>query len=654
MGTQDKSRSKLPIVIAAALAVLALLLVMWKPWQSESENSDQAEVADHTPGDRAPALEPRAKDEEPPAAPVGDERSLRLVAATVDEDAARFPNGAFSGRVVNWGNGKGVAAAEMVFSGPAGAVTVQSDSTGHFSFSPDEIGVHELTTINANGYLPYAPSLGTSAVSLAARPGVRVAGVIFYLTPAIKYNGKVVDGGDQPVAGAKVSLLTTGIGQMELMPIVDSFVSDANGEFTFSAPDGSILEARHRSKGKGRARLDSSAQISHGLIIKLVDLADGTATISGRVVSENGAPVSDVSIVCEGIRPKDAPLTDRLDERLARAGADGRFSVAVDPDRTYKLSALATGYAARYMPVEVGPAGSTAEVVVKLEPNAVIAGRVVDETGAPVPAFSVVVAKRVGVGQSVMATASVFNGDGRFEVDGLNAGDFVVSAAAYGFAVGEPVDTKAVVRKERTDSVPSVVITLPRGGTLVGRIIDAESKEPLANARVVAERSLGGGASAQPIVSSALTDQEGKFELAGLQPGKASVVASAYKHHSQIIGGMSVTSGATVGPVDVELTPTKDGEEPKLELAGLGAALAGTDDGLVIQRLIEGGGAIEAGLAVGDVIVAIDGAQVSTLGFAGAIQQIRGPVNTPLVISVRRVGGEAIVDLTAMRRKIRT
>jgi C-terminal processing protease CtpA/Prc len=96
-----------------------------------------------------------------------------------------------------------------------------------------------------------------------------------------------------------------------------------------------------------------------------------------------------------------------------------------------------------------------------------------------------------------------------------------------------------------------------------------------------------------------------------------------------------------------------DGEEPTIELAGIGAVLSAKDDVLLIGRVVEGGGAAEAGLTVGDAILAVDGAPVARLGFAGSIQRIRGPEGTAVQLSVRKVGAEDAVTLAVTRRRLR-
>jgi hypothetical protein len=277
-------------------------------------------------------------------------------------------------------------------------------------------------------------------------------------------------------------------------------------------------------------------------------------------------------------------------------------------------------------------------------------GRVIDaEGGAPLPAFTVIVARREGPVKEVsVAVRSIIDPEGRFAVPDLEPGSYRVRASAHAHAPSAPIEV--TVPDPPAEAAP-ISIALGRGGKLVGRVIEAAGG-PLAGARVSVENAFGDVSVATPIVASALTDERGDFELSGIPTGARSVMVAAYKHHIRILSGMSFVDGATVGPVTVDLAPTAEGEEPRVELAGLGAVLVVDGDGLRIDKIIAGGGAEAAGLVPGDVVLAVDGKPVSALGFDGAVQVIRGPVGTTVRLQVRRADG-AVVEIVATRRRIR-
>jgi C-terminal processing protease CtpA/Prc len=104
--------------------------------------------------------------------------------------------------------------------------------------------------------------------------------------------------------------------------------------------------------------------------------------------------------------------------------------------------------------------------------------------------------------------------------------------------------------------------------------------------------------------------------------------------------------------VEILLTPTEKGEEPRIELVGIGAALSAKDDALVIGKVFPGGGAAEVGLAEGDRVVRVDGEPVSQLGFASAVQKVRGPEGTTVTLVVVK-SGQGEVSLVVPRRSIK-
>ena len=85
--------------------------------------------------------------------------------------------------------------------------TIRTVAGGAFELAPSEPGAYVLATINAAGYLPYAPELDHSPIHVQFRKGRTVDGITVFLYPALDYHGIVVDASKTPVAGAHVALL---------------------------------------------------------------------------------------------------------------------------------------------------------------------------------------------------------------------------------------------------------------------------------------------------------------------------------------------------------------------------------------------------------------------------------------------------------------
>jgi C-terminal processing protease CtpA/Prc len=128
-------------------------------------------------------------------------------------------------------------------------------------------------------------------------------------------------------------------------------------------------------------------------------------------------------------------------------------------------------------------------------------------------------------------------------------------------------------------------------------------------------------------------------------------MASAEGHHAAVVAAPPVPDGETRGPVTIALTPLAPGEDPRVELAGIGAQLAKAGDALRVEMVATGGGAAEAGLAVGDLVTEIDGRRVAPLTLGEAIPLLRGPEGTAVVLGVVRDG--ARVTLAVPRRRVR-
>lgn len=642
------------IIAVVALVLVALIVGFLAPSPRPNDAPDarpqptepESATVSSTPSPPQPAPDDQGDDEGARRTP------LNLVGATVVRDS-NAGAGVFEGRVVSWSTGAGVGGAELTFAHGGTVSSTRSDDDGLFRFAVSAPGRYELAEVTAEGYLPFAPEWGHSPIRLVAHEGVLIRGITITLRPTIDYTGVVVDPEERPVEGALVTILSTPGGMTDLDPQEDRFETDLEGRFTFNAPDHALLEARHPEYSPGRATLDSAAQVSHRLTIHLGPPGQSPERmqITGRVVNISGDPVEDALVTSRYVaeRPGSGEA-ERRSTAQAMSDDEGEFLLDGLDAGHYMVTATRSGYApARVEMVEAG----AEDLELQLSNGASLTGQVTDgETGEPLAGFSVLVLLRVSeLGRETYQTTTVFDPDGRYEIVGLAPGDYDVIATARDFAPSQ--ERRISIDDPAPDEPQEADFQLGRGGRITGRVIDSASRQPLEHARVSVEAALGSAsASAVQLLASTTTDASGNFELRGLSSGLRSVFVAAFDHHRRLISGLTVNEGGDIGPLTIDLRPVAEGEEPTLELTGIGAILSIQGDVLLVGQIIEGGGAAEVGLTPGDGILAVDGVNVVDLGFGGSIERIRGPENTTVRLTVRRAGTEEIDIIVVPRRRI--
>ena len=552
-------------------------------------------------------------------------RPLRMSPASV-RMAPDETHGAFAGTVVSWASNEPIAGAEITFERGGSTFSTRSRVDGSFFVRPREVGTYALVAVEAEGFHPFAPAWGHSPRSFTAVAETVVEGIVIHLVPKVQYAVKVIDEEGRPVEGAEVSVRS--LDDASLVPPTEGTTTDVRGEATLEADDDDVIEARHPEHGVARGVVDFQAQIEKVVRIQFnahaAQYYTGDGRIEGRVLDASGQPVADALVA--GIRGRRHPRASALTD------AEGHFVLEGLDRGTYFLRAAARGYAPGYRRrVRVG---STVDI--QLGEEGRLRGLVTSADG-PVPGFAVAVERRVGTLQSRhAASVAEYDPNGRFEVDGLAAGRYRVTASAPGYASAE-----AEVEVSAGSTADVGRLELGMAGSVRGIVMSGE--EPVSGARVSLEGRLGNAD--MPTAKTTLTDASGAFSLTGLSPGRTSLVVAAEGHHARIQSGIVVQAGETV-ELQVDLRALGEEESPTLELAGIGAILGARGDALLVNRVIEGGGAAAAGLQRGDQIVSVDGAAVSTLGFQGAVESIRGPEGSIVRLVVRRGEEDTVFAVT--------
>ncbi len=536
------------------------------------------------------------------------------------------------------GDGHGIQGAELTFVRDGGATSIESGPEGEFSFQPAASGRYVLIAVTAAGHLPFAPAWGQSPIAFLARPKEQISGAIITLDPAVRYTGRVLSPAGEPVAGATVRLIAGGEGPV---PIDDRFESGTDGTFTFRAPPDAVLEATHAGYAPGRARLGLSEAITRRVTIRLRSADEGTVsrTVHGRVVDPDGEPLAEAAV--------SARAGGHGAEVETQTDAEGQFALEGLLDEEYEVQASHHDF----VPAEVTGIRPPAKVTLKLGRGARLVGRVTRKgSDEPVTGFLVTIGKQQGaVAVEPYRTQVIYDSSGHYQIDGVGRGTYDVMILADGC---EPGLRKDVAVDPALTGEVTVDFELDRGGEITGRVVEAEGGAPIGGAAVSREGPMARAVIQVTNLGSTVTAADGTFTLSGLAAGPHSISVSAEHHHARIISAIQVEPGETTGPISVSLTRLAEGEDAKLELVGIGAALAADGDVLVINAVIPGGGAAEVGLAPGMRILAIDGTSVAELGFAGCIERIRGLEGTTVLLTVENEHGTR--NLSVPRRKIVT
>lgn len=582
----------------------------------------------------APPLATTTESVAPPTAPVA-----KPLPAPVAKPPAPDERDRITGHVLDAISHDGVPGAELTLIGNTGVSTFQTRSDGSFELSPPSTGSLELATITAVGYLPYTPDRDPTGVHLTLMRGHAVRGVTLLLAPAVEYHGVVVDAHGTPVAGAQVRVAHSPVHELAHDDFPAQWTTGRDGRFTFQAVEDAVLEATAGS-ARGTAAVDRAVTVVHTLRIQLATPTRAT-TITGHVRDRSGAPIPGA-----WVRGAPTPFVSNMPVVFATTGGDGAFSLAGVNSDTYDLEVEAIDHV-RGLRGDVR--GGSHDVEIILEAGEPLAGRVIDDTGAPIAQFMLIARRRIEAARTTVAVRSVVDPEGRFALR-VPAGDYELIASTRGHAPSPA--TRATAGDQH------IQITIGAGASVRGVVVSSDDHTPIANAwiaRDIVGRDLPGrnypdrDHQPQPIEPSTLSRPDGSFLLTGLAAGPLTLRVQTLGYRVQT-ASLTAHDGDELGPVTIELTPRGAIDPRHLpDEATIGVQLIGRNGALGVLRVLPDSGAAAAGIAVGDLILAVDGMSVATLGRDDSIDRIRGPAGTTVTLTLKR--DDRTMQLIVERRR---
>jgi hypothetical protein len=323
--------------------------------------------------------------------------------------------------------------------------------------------------------------------------------------------GQVLGDDDLPVGGAEVWIST-------VPP--RSATTEADGGFSFDRllPREYSLSARRDDAIGGPVRV----AIGPGAEPVVIRLREG-ARLNVRVTAEvDGGAVEGAAVELR-----------ELGTPTAVTGKDGVATFRGLGAGWSVVTARAAGFAPRSALASIGGPGSHQDVTVALRRGAAIAGKVVDEAGAPVKAAYVTLREASSAFSLGGGDATVSGDDGAFAFTTVAAGSYTIAARDGEHAPG----TSEIVTVDGITAVSGVTVVLTTGGAIRGRVVTRQHAPAPFAAVEVAPSDVGGMAAWTgfgPSTRRVTADDHGRFEMKGLPRGRVRVRAETDEAASAI------------------------------------------------------------------------------------------------------------------------
>jgi hypothetical protein len=415
----------------------------------------------------------------------------------------------------------------------------------------DERGRFELTAVPPNNsyWLRFELPLwcDTSKSDVAVKSG-EVTELDLEVQEGSTISGRVVNQDEAGLGGVTVELTGTPSDDSWMH---DTLLTEADGSFLFRG----VKDAQVTLKAVPREGLPVEQDLGHlstgtrreGLLLRL---REGDF-VEGVVRWPNGTPAAAAWVSVSQERELDGLMFNFADAKSEKTDAEGRFRVTgLEPSvcqvrataksfrpedlakakeraadgREYKLRARGPSYKTRLDDIQPGSSG----LVLVLSEGDSLSGRVVDDQGQGLTRFLVTAEPLQGPGSDLeeedAVNRIVVSLDGSFTVDGLQDGQWQVSAKAKGH---EPTQEVLVT----SPGAGSIELVARRFGEVAG-VVRSPGGEPVSGARVFVE-SLAEGEEFQPEKVSrswgenATSDQDGRFTARDVRPGRTRLSATA-------------------------------------------------------------------------------------------------------------------------------
>lgn len=374
----------------------------------------------------------------------------------------------------------------------------------------------------------FAPS---TAQGQTVRPDETTQGVQLVLRPGATMGGSVTTVAESPIPEARVEIYDTvadaRLPPDERLPYMIVF-TDRSGRFEFKHIAMSSVKVRVVASGYETQTLMISSALKAGpedqeLAFRLADGREAGA----RVVDTSGRPVTGARVEANALK------RDYQGNAVGFSDTSGYLLLeGLSAENPYQVRCTAKGFSDKTVP---SWNVNDSELLFELERRLSVEGWVRNGNSDPVTSFELALMRAVpGRDPALMNKVVAFkDSQGHFVFDDLEPGSYAFEARAPGFA---PTRSE-VVELIRDVLPPQVQISLLRGGTLAGLVLDG-NLQPLKGALVkVNENNFvdtpllkifeSMSPSGERVVQMR-TNAKGRFEFKNITPG---IYQLSVKHH---------------------------------------------------------------------------------------------------------------------------
>lgn len=343
------------------------------------------------------------------------------------------------------------------------SLKTKTDPRGAFRFDDVAPGDYILEPIEMpTGYRIPIPNSDDASREITLEAGEIRDGVHLTLLREVPLRGKVIEYGagvSTPAVGAHVVV----VGGPDCAELQET-VAAADGTFAFHglAPLENFHLAAEKNGFRTRTRdrpLNAEGQTK---VVLAIDICEDPASVSGRVVDLDGEPLAKMRVLAQNGPPNSQNV---LIDGFAMTDAEGRFKMTHLIPGTFNFNLTPhdlpeRGYEWGRLELEAGEEVTDLELVYDRVYS--ISGGVYNPDDEPIAGV------KVGAGGETVTTDAT----GQFVITRLGPHDYTLEASAKNYTDGR-------IRGVAAGSENVDFVLKPSGYEILGRVLDAETHEPL-------------------------------------------------------------------------------------------------------------------------------------------------------------------------------